>query len=84
MNHFVDKKNIGILFRRQYKHGEFTYVNIVDKITEARYMENAFSHVYVTPLYFKSAIHKRQWQGRAGGNNTNKNNKKEENKNKGL
>lgn len=56
MNHFVDKKNIGILFRRQYKHGEFTYVNIVDKITEARYMENAFSHVYVTPLYLYESV----------------------------
>lgn len=56
MNHFLGKDNLGILFRRQYKHGEFTYVNIVDKITEARYMENAFSHVYVTPLYLYESV----------------------------
>lgn len=51
MNNFIDKENLGLLFRRQYKHGDFTYVNVVDKITEARYMENAYSHVYVNPLY---------------------------------
>ena len=58
MNHFIGKKNLGILFRKQYKHGGFTDVNIADKITEARFMENAFSHVYVAPLYlYESILH---------------------------
>ena len=43
--------NIAILFRRQFKHGTYSYILVSKYVTEARFMENAYSHVYVNPLY---------------------------------
>jgi len=49
--HLLAGNNLAILFRRQYKHGTYSYTLVARHVTEARYMENAYSHVYVNPLY---------------------------------
>jgi predicted helicase len=49
--HLIDKPNVALLLRKQYKGDTFSYVLVTKDLVEARYMENAFSHVYVHPLY---------------------------------
>jgi predicted helicase len=51
MRNFRLGENLAILFRRQYKHGVYSYILVAESLVEARFMENAYSHVYVNPLY---------------------------------
>jgi len=44
-----------MMFRRQYKNGPFSYILVGKNAIEARYMENAYSHVYINPLYLYPA-----------------------------
>jgi predicted helicase len=70
MSHLINKDNIAMMFRRQYKNGPFSYVLVGKNTIEARYMENAYSHVYTNPLYLYPTEEKKQVDksgGKEGG-----------------
>ncbi len=52
--HMIDKENIALLVKRQYNGYDFSHVLISDKLNEVRYIENAFAHANVLPLYLYS------------------------------
>lgn len=49
--HVIDKKNICLLVKRQFNGQNFSHVLISDKLNEVRFIENAFAHANVLPLY---------------------------------
>jgi predicted helicase len=49
--HVIDKNNICLLVKRQFNGYEFSHVLISNKLNEVRFIENAFAHANVLPLY---------------------------------
>jgi len=49
--HIIEKKNIALLVKRQFVGKEYSHVLISDCLNEVRYIENAFAHANVFPLY---------------------------------
>ena len=53
MQHFNNKKNVGLIVKRQCKQN-FTYVFVTNKITESCLFESAYANNSVFPLYLYS------------------------------
>jgi len=49
--HVIDKENICLLVKRQFNGYNFSHVLISNKLNEVRFIENAFAHANVLPLY---------------------------------
>jgi predicted helicase len=71
--HVIDKKNICLLVKRQFNGYDFSHVLISNKLNEVRFIENAFAHANVLPLYLYPERYGQQTIGHASERTPNLN-----------
>jgi len=51
-NHFIDKDNIGLVFKKQLNRNKFNTILVVDAIPDISLLETSHGSAYLAPLYY--------------------------------